>query len=94
MCYDHLGDNSTQNCHLGRYIISFMVGIQGGLGFVKHKLQPQNRQIPSPNDNFYYSYPHSNAVLGIFIFNVYYFASEAGALSNAKRQPIGFKTTS
>ena len=60
-----LGDNCIQNFHLGRYIIGYTVGnlvLRGRMsGAVKHDFQPYIRQYTCPNENFEYSYPHSNA---------------------------------
>ena len=42
----HLGDNRIQNVHLGRYIVSYMVGSfvlrQRVNGAIKHNFQPYN----------------------------------------------------
>ena len=58
-CID-LGDNCIQNFNLGGYIVGYTVG-----NLVKHDFQPyiQRYMYTSPNGNFEYSYPHSNAFL-------------------------------
>ena len=62
----HLGDNCIQNFHLGRYIVGYTVGnlvlrwrISGAL---KHDFRMYIRRYTSPNENFEYGYPHSNAL--------------------------------
>ena len=47
------GDNCIQNYHLERYIV----------GAVKRDFRTYIRQYTSPNENFEYVYPHSNALL-------------------------------
>ena len=56
-CID-LGDNCIQNFHLGRYIVRYRFG-----NLVKHDFQTYIQQYTSPNENFEFSYPHSNALL-------------------------------
>ena len=63
----YLGDNCIQNFHLGRYIVGYMVG---NLVLRRHISGAVNldfgtyiRRYTSPNENFEYSYPHSNALL-------------------------------
>ena len=62
-----LGDNSIQNFHLGRYIVGYTVGNlvlrRRVSGAVKRDFRTYIRRYTSPNDNFEYSYPHSNALL-------------------------------
>ena len=48
-----LGDNCIQNFHLGRYLRVT----------VKLNFRPYIRRYSSPNENFEYGYPHSNALL-------------------------------
>ena len=48
-----LGDNRIQNFHLGRYIVRYTVG----------NFRTYIRRYTSPNENFEYGYPHSNALL-------------------------------
>ena len=63
----HLGDNCIQNFHLGRYIIGYTVGNlvlrRRASGAVKRDLRTYIRRYTSPNENFEYGYPHSNALL-------------------------------
>ena len=47
-----LGDNCIQNFHLGRYSVA-----------VKLNFRQYIPRFTSPNENFEYNYPHSNAVL-------------------------------
>ena len=62
-----LGDNCIQNFHLGRYIIGYTVGNlvlrRRGSGAVKRDFRTYIRRYTSPNENFEYDYPHSNALL-------------------------------
>ena len=62
-----LGDNCIQNFHLGRYIVGYMFGNHGlrlcSRVVAKLNFQPYIRQYTSPNENFEYVYPHSNALL-------------------------------
>ena len=64
---NHLGDNCIQNVHLGRYIVGYTVGNlvlrRRVSGAVKRDLQTYIRRYTSPNENFEYGYPHSNALL-------------------------------
>ena len=64
--YD-LGDNCIQNFHLGRYIVGYMVGKlvlrQRVSGAVKRDFRTYIRRYTSPNENFEYGYPYSNALL-------------------------------
>ena len=61
------GDNHIQNFHLGRYIVRYTVGYLVlrwcGSGVVKCDSQAYIRRYTSPNENFKYGYPHSNALL-------------------------------
>ena len=63
----HLGDNCIQNFHLGRYIVGYMVGNlvlrRRVSGAVKRDFRTYIRRYTSPNENFEYGYPHSNALL-------------------------------
>ena len=60
-------DNCIQNFHLGRYIVAYMVGNlvlrRGGSRAVKHDFWTYIWRYASPNENFEYGYPHSNALL-------------------------------
>ena len=62
-----LGDNCIQNFHLGRYIVGYMVGNlvlrRRVSGTVKRDFRTYIRRYTSPNENFEYGYPHSNALL-------------------------------
>ena len=62
-----LGDNCVQNFHLGRYIVGYTVGNlvlrRRSSGAVKRDFRTNIRQYTSPNENFEYGYPHSNALL-------------------------------
>ena len=59
-----LGDNCIQNFHLGRYIVGYTVGNlvlrRRVSGAVKRDFRTY---ITSPNENYEYGYPHSNAQL-------------------------------
>ena len=63
----YLGDDCIQNCHLGRYIVGYTVGtlvLRGRVsGAVKHDFRTYIQRYTSPNENFEYGYPHSNALL-------------------------------
>ena len=63
----YLGDNCIQNFHLGRYIVGYtvrnLVLWQRASGAVKPDFQTYIRRYTSPNENFEYGYPHSNALL-------------------------------
>ena len=63
----HLGDNCIQNFHLGRYIFGYTVGNlvlrRRASGDVKRDFRTYIRRYTSPNENFEYGYPHSNALL-------------------------------
>ena len=63
----HLGDNHIQNFHLGRYIVGYTVGNlvlrRRASGAVKRDFRTYLRRYVSPNENFEYGYPHSNALL-------------------------------
>ena len=62
-----LGDNCIQNYYLGRYIVGYTVGNlvlrRRASGAVKRDFQTYIRRYTSPNENFEYGYPHSNALL-------------------------------
>ena len=64
---DHLGDNCIQNFHLGRYIVGYTVGNlvlrRRVSGAVKRDFRTYIGRYTSPNENFEYGYPHSNALL-------------------------------
>ena len=63
----HLGDNCIQNFHLGRYIVGYTVGNlvlrRRVSGAVKRDFRTYIRRYTSPNENFEFGYPHSNALL-------------------------------
>ena len=67
----NLGDNCIQNFHLGRYMVGYMVGNlvlrRRVSGAVKRDFRTYIRRYTSPNENFEYGYPHSNAVLTFFL---------------------------
>ena len=62
-----LGDNCIQNFHLGRYIVGFTVGNlvlrRRASGAIKRDFRTYIRRYTSPNENFEYGYPKSNALL-------------------------------
>ena len=62
-----LGDNCIQNFHLGRYIVGYtvrnLVLRRRASGAVKRGFRTYIRRYTSPNENFEYGYPHSNALL-------------------------------
>ena len=61
-----LGDNCIQNFNLDRYIVGYTVGNlvlrRRASGAVKRDFQTYIRRYTSPNENFEYGYPHSNAL--------------------------------
>ena len=63
----NLGDNCIQNFYLGRYIVGYTVGNlvlrRRASGAVKRDFRTYIRRYTSPNENFEYGYPHSNAFL-------------------------------
>ena len=67
----YLGDNCIQNFHLGRYIVGYTVGNlvlwQRVSGAVKRDFRTYIQQYTSPNENFEYGYPHSNALSTFFL---------------------------
>ena len=67
----YLGDNCIQNFHLGRYIVGYTVGNlvlrRRASGAVKRDFRTDIRQYTSPNENFEYGYPHSNALLQFYL---------------------------
>ena len=64
---EHLQDNCIQNFNLGRYIVGYTVGnlvlLRRASGAVKCDFRAYIRRYTSPNQNFEYCYPHSNALL-------------------------------
>ena len=68
-----LGDNCIQNFHLGSYIIGYMVGIlvlrRCAIGAVKCDFLTYIRRYTSQNENFEYTYPHSNMHFCSFVSN-------------------------
>ena len=62
-----LGDNCIQFFHLGRYIVRYTVGYlvlwRRASGAVKRDFRTYIRRYTSPNENYEYGYPHSNALL-------------------------------
>ena len=71
ICIDKLGDNCIQNFHLGRYIVRYTVGnlvLRRRVSrAVKRDFRTYIRRYTSPNENFEYGYPHSNALLTFFL---------------------------
>ena len=63
----HFGDTCIQNFHLGSYIVGYTVGnivLRRRIsGAVKRDFRTYIRRYTSPNENFEYGYPHSNALL-------------------------------
>ena len=63
----HLGDNCIQKIYLGRYTVGYTVGNlvlrRRASGAVKRDFRTYIRRYTSPNENFEYGYPHSNALL-------------------------------
>ena len=63
----YFGDNCNQNIYLWRYIVGYMVGNlvlrRRASRAVKRDFRTYIRQYTSPNENFKYGYPHSNALL-------------------------------
>ena len=61
------GDDCIQIFHLGRYIVGYTVGnlvLRGrASGAVKRDFRTYIIRYTSPNENFEYGYPHSNALL-------------------------------
>ena len=59
--------NCIQYFHLGRYIVRHIVGNlvlrRRVSGAVKRDFRTYIRRYTSPNENFEYGYPHSNALL-------------------------------
>ena len=80
-----LGDNCIQNFYLGRYIVGYTVGNlvlrRRASGDVKRDFRTYIRRYTSPNENFEYGYPHSNALL-LFPLKL-----ERCKLHKAARQP-------
>ena len=89
-----LGDNCIQNVHLGWYIVGYMVGNfvlrRRVSGAVKSNFQPYNQWYTSPNENFEYGYPHSNALFNIYSSKAEHFAPNWSFVSNVKQphQPV------
>ena len=90
--WKHLGDNCIQNFYLGKYIVGYKVGnfvwLQRASGAIKGNFWPYNRQDTATNENFEYSYPHSNVLLNIYLSK--YFAPNVSFVSYVKplRQQI------
>ena len=65
--WSELGDYCNQNFNLGRYIVGYtirnLVLHRCASGAVKHDFRLYIHRYNSPNENFEYSYPHSNAFL-------------------------------
>ena len=57
-----LRDNCIQNFHLGSYIAGYTVGNLVLRRRVSRAVKRDFRQYTSPNENFEYGYPHSNAL--------------------------------
>ena len=64
-------------------------------GVIKHNFRPYNRWYTSPNENFEYGYPHSNALFNIYLSKAQYFVPNWSFFSNVKqlRQPITSEVT-
>ena len=64
-CCIYLGDNCIQNFHLGRYIFGYTVGnlvLRRRVSrAIKCDFRTYIQRYTSPNENFEYGYPHSNA---------------------------------
>ena len=59
-----LGDNCIQNFHLGGISSDINLVLRRRVsGAVKHDFRTYIRRYTSPNENFEYRYPHSNAQL-------------------------------
>ena len=95
----YLGDNCIQNFYLGQYIVGYMVGNfvlpRHVSRAVKGNFRPYNRRYTSPNENFEYGYPNSNALFNIYPSKAQYFAPNVSFDSNEKpiRQPITSNVT-
>ena len=67
----YLGDHCIQNFNLGRYIVEYTVGNlvlwRRVSRAVKHDFRTYIPRYTSPNENFEYGYPHSNAHLNFYI---------------------------
>ena len=63
----YLGDKCIQNFHSGRYIFGYrivnLVLWRCASSAVKHDFRPYIGRCTSPNENFEYGYPHSDAIL-------------------------------
>ena len=59
-------------------------------GAIKRNFQPYIRRYISPNENFEYGYPNSDALFNIYSSNAQYFAPNVNYVSSIKplRQPI------
>ena len=68
---NQLGDNCIQNFNLGRHIVGYtggnLVFQRRASGAVKRDFQMFIQRYTSPNENFEYSYFHSNALLQLHI---------------------------
>ena len=67
----YLGENCILNFHLGRYIVRYMVGNlvlwRRTSRALKRDIRTYIGQFTSPNENFEYGYPHSNAFLQVLL---------------------------
>ena len=83
---DKIGDNCIKKFHLGRYIIGYTVGNLGlrqrAGGVVKHDFRQYIQLYTSPNVNFEYGYPHSNALLQFRLKLKRYKPQKAASSSN------------
>ena len=63
----YLGDNCIQNFHFGRYIVGYtvrnLVLRRHASGAAKRDFRTYIQQYTSPNENFEYGHPRSNALL-------------------------------
>ena len=68
---NHLGDNCIQNFHLGWYTVGYtvrnLVLRRCVSEAIKRDFRTYIRRYTSPNENFEYGYPHSNALLTFFL---------------------------
>ena len=73
--------------YLGRYV-GYMVGHfvlrRRVRGAVKRNFRPYNQRYTSPNENFEYGYPHSNALFNIYSSKDQYFVPNVSFVSGVK----------
>ena len=77
----HSGDNCIQNFHLRRYIVGYTVGNlvlqRRASRAVKRDFLTCIQRYTSPNENFEYGYPHSNALLQFYLHFAHYMVHKA-----------------